>query len=282
MQPLRKLVSDLAQDPSLGDHARLIDRLEAMDRLEALLFDASGSAAGAVPAEAALNQRARGIFLRMESINRDLYEEMRGQIRLGIRPVWPGLSLAVTGREGYDYLDALVSGVLQLDPGQTHIAALPAEMVPYQPTPARHIFDLVRITRLREDEVFVDLGSGLGHVPLMVNICTGARAIGIEIETAYVDCARRVAAALNLANVSFLQQDARLADLSTGTVFYLYTPFKGSILRAVLDALKQQAARRSIRICTYGPCTLTLAGERWLLGPEAPTTDRITEFRSEA
>ena len=40
---------------------------------------------------------------------------------------------------------------------------------------------------------------------------------------------------LKLERVTFIQQDARAADFSGGTVFYLYTPFTGSILRSVLD-----------------------------------------------
>jgi hypothetical protein len=42
-------------------------------------------------------------------------------------------------------------------------------MVPYQPTPVRHILHLIAAAMVAEDDVFVDLGSGLGHVPLLVS-----------------------------------------------------------------------------------------------------------------
>jgi trans-aconitate methyltransferase len=153
-------------------------------------------------------------------------------------------------------------------------------MVFYQPTPARHIFDLIARTALTERDVLVDLGSGLGHVSLLASICTGARNIGIELEAAYVECARHSAKTLNLNNVIFVKQDAREADLSGGTVFYLYTPFTGTILRAVLDSLRREAASREIRICTFGPCTPTIVEQRWLetLGPSE--VDGIAVFRS--
>jgi len=50
----------------------------------------------------------------------------------------------------------------------------------------------------------------------------------------------------------------------------------------VLDSLRREAARREIRICTYGPCTPTVAEERWLevVGPLEP--ERVAIFRSRA
>ena len=181
---------------------------------------------------------------------------------------------------GYDYLDELISGVFRfVEPNIGHIQK-ESEMVFYQPTPARHIFSLIGLTALTAADVLVDLGSGLGHVPLLVSICTGARTIGIELETSYVECAQQCAQRLNLNHVTFIRQDARTADLSIGTVFYLYTPFTGSILSDVLDLLRREAAGRHIRICTYGPCTSVIAEEPWLEAATAPEAHRITLFHS--
>jgi len=110
--------------------------------------------------------------------------------------------------------------------------------------------------------VFIDVGSGLGHVSLLASIYAGTRCIGIEVEAAYVNCARQSGYELNLNNVTFIHQDAREADLSCGTIFYLYTPFLGTILRGVLDSLRREAASREIRVCTAGPCMPTVGEER--------------------
>jgi hypothetical protein len=75
-------------------------------------------------------------------------------------------------------------------------------------------------------------------------------------------------------------QDARVTDLSSGTVFYLYTPFAGSILRQVLDRLRSVAAARPIRVCTFGPCTSVVADERWLEATAEPVTDWVVVFNS--
>jgi len=80
--------------------------------------------------------------------------------------------------------------------------------------------------------------------------------------------------------LTFLQQDARVADLSDGTVFYLYTPFTGTILRSVLDALRQEAANREILVCTFGPCTPIVAKEPWLAAVDPIEVNRIAIFRS--
>src|SRR6185312_7590529 len=172
----------------------------------------------------------------------------------------------------------LVSGVLELAEPAAADAALTGDMVRYQPTPARHIFDLIERTSPGADDVVIDLGSGLGHVPLLVSICTDATAVGIELEPAYVECAQRCADTLGLGRATFIQQDARSADLSAGTLFYLYTPFKGPILRSVLDALRAQAARRKIRICAFGPCVPAIADEAWLEAVGTVESDRLSVF----
>ena len=153
-------------------------------------------------------------------------------------------------------------------------------MIAYQPTPARHIFSLLQVAELAERDVFVDVGSGMGHVPLIASICTPARCIGIEIAQGYVDSAKQAARNLNLKRVKFIRQDARDADLSEGTVLFLYTPFIGSILRDVLKKIRNEAAKRAIRVCTYGPCTPIVAKEPWLEATAAPETDRVVLFRA--
>lgn len=283
-QALQNLIETLEQTPSWRDPARLRERIEALDRLELHLPEGPSEDTDASPA---LHARGRAIRAEMEAINDALYQSIRRDIRDGAGADalhrWVCDAGGKAGRaqgDDYDHLDALVSGVLPFEMPDGEVAELPAEMVFYQPTPARHIFDLFDRLALTERDMLVDLGSGLGLVPLLAAICTDARSIGIEFEAVYVDCARRCARALNLDRVAFRQQDARLADYSRGTVFYLYTPFTGTVLRSVLDALRQQATRRAIRICSYGPCTPAIAQEPWLQADEQPVADRITVFRS--
>ena len=271
-------IEAIERDASLHRPERLSERIEAMDRLDTLLAGDENSPLG---------ERVASLLARLEAANQAVYRDIRTAIRDGAGRTamreWMH-ALARTVRmphddNSYDALDMLLAGVLALDEPAGAGAPLPADMVFYQPTPARHILDLVDRAALDAADVLVDLGSGLGHVPLLASICTGACGIGIERDAAHVACARRCAASLGL-HVDFIAQDARMADLSAGTVFYLYTPFGGPVLRRVLNMLKHEAATRAIRVATLGPCTATVADEPWLLPAGVPQPDRVALFHS--
>ena len=270
----RALLDGLEGLPALVAPDRLRERIEALDRLDAPWPE---------HAEIEWLRRASAMRARLEAANTAQYAAIREAIRRGhgreaLRRWWRGDGALVHG-DGYDWLDELVGGVLSFAaPAET--VALAPEMVFYQPTPARHILAMLDRLALDAADVLVDLGAGLGHVPLLAAACTGAHGIGVEIEPAHVASARRCAGELRLENVRFVPCDAREADLSLGTVFYLYTPFGGAILRSVLDALRREAGRRRFRVCSFGPCTELLAREPWLACDGAPARDRIAIFHS--
>jgi hypothetical protein len=277
---LVRLIEKFEQDRSLNAPRNLRQRFEALDDLDAYLLDGQAI-------RAAVRHRATAIYNEMESVNLGLYDDIRRDIQRGSgadrllewMPDW-NAAANLMNRSGYDYLDELVSGALQLEEPSAEVVPLKREMVSYQPTPARHIFDFIGRAALTERDFLIDLGSGLGHVTLMASICTSANCTGIELEPAYVDCARKSARSLNLSNARFILGDVRAADLSRGTAFYLYTPFTGGILRDVLNLLRDEGVRRGIRICTFGPCTRVVAEEQWLNVIGALETDRIAIFRS--
>jgi Methyltransferase domain len=287
---LELLVMQLESESSLVEPNQLRQRMEALDRLEAYFPYVPQTEFGTESVEPGFYPRARAISARLEAVNRELYEAIRCEIQRGTRPEtllrWVPPSLTIdegsgsANGMGYDYLDELIAGVFQFEEPGPALIPRDSETVLYQPTPVRHIFSLIGLTALTASDILVDLGSGLGHVPLMVSICTHARSIGIELEAAYVERARQCAQKLNLKNVSFIRQDARAADLSIGTVFYLYTPFIGTILSAVLNRLRREASTRRIRICSYGPCTSVIAQEPWLRADTAPEARRIALFFS--
>lgn len=287
---LDSLTRELEADPSLDELNRFRERIEALDRLDAYALDRQFSTLDCEPVDPGLYRRARALYAKLEATNLKVYETIRGEIQRGAGPntllQWTLKSgaarnaISLAAGEGYDYLDELVSGVLRFVKPDAGIAQLPTEMVSYQPTPARHIFDLIARTQLTEQDVLIDLGSGLGHVPLLASICRSTRTMGIEVQAAYVNCARQSAYELNLNNVTFVQQDARDADLSRGTVFYLYTPFLGTILRTVMDLLRREAVGRKIRVCTFGPCTPSVREERWLEPVKTLEAGQIAVFRS--
>ncbi|MBN8921795.1 MAG: hypothetical protein BGP10_14960 [Rhodanobacter sp. 68-29] len=275
---LRTVLAALESDRVLDGPQRLRERIEALDRLDALMPRAGDDA---------LLQHAHTVRQRLEAANALEFEAIRaaiwrgeGRYALGCWRQAAGDDAQCRG-DAYDWLDELVGGVLPFaEPDEA--SPLAPEMVFYQPTPARHVFDLLDRLALTGDDVLVDLGSGLGHVPLLTAICTEACGLGVEIEPAYVASARACAQALRLANAHFALGDAREANFAIGSVFYLYTPFTGTIMRGVLDALRREAVRRVFRVCSFGPCTAVLAAEPWLVGDAAPAADRIAIFRTRA
>lgn len=211
---LQRLVLQLENEPWLAEPNKLRERLEALDRLDAY-YPFAPQVAGGSESFGPLPRRVKAIRDRLEAANTDLYEAIRCQIQRGsgahglLRWIPPSLAIEDLDESangmGYDYVDELISGVFQFE--EPHDGHIPrdSEMLFYQPTPARHIFRLIGLTALTADDVFVDLGSRMGHVSILVSICTYARSFGIELEGSYVECAQQCARRLNLKQATFIQ-----------------------------------------------------------------------------
>ena len=277
-------LSGLEADSSLFDPEQLRERLDALDALDAGFGDLDPDPCRNVR----IHYRVQAIRTRLEAINAELYQSIRSEIIHGARRHallrWFQVSASreekgsPTPGPAYDWRDDLLNGILQLrEPSEANL--YPArEMVSYQPTPVRHILRL--IAALSDADVFVDLGSGLGHVPLLASLLTGVQSLGIELEAAYVASAQECAQTLHQSRARFIHEDARTADLSVGTVFYLYSPFTGSILADVMGRLRMESRSRQIRICTFGPCTGTVVKESWLIASALPDPDQMTIFHA--
>jgi predicted RNA methylase len=113
-------------------------------------------------------------------------------------------------------------------------------------------------------DCFVDIGSGLGLVAMLVNMLTGVPTIGVEYDPAYCSYAQARALEFGLKDVSFVNIDARQADFSHGSIFYLFTPFIDEIFDTVMNKLRVLAKRKAFYVCSYGTCNLELAQLPWL------------------
>jgi hypothetical protein len=264
-------------------------RLNALDKLDTILGDFD---AGALTnfSDRWLMARAGALRLQLEAANKALYRAAHLEIAVhgncSALERWlremseTGVEKGLRSGLSFDLLDEVVCGVLELR-GPEEESLLPSsEMRAYQPTPVRHILAMIAACRFSSDDVLVDLGSGLGHVPLLVGILAKIRTLGVEVQPDHAASALEAAQRLNLRRVRFVAEDARTTDLSGGTVFYLFTPFTGSILTEVLRRLHEQSERRRITICALGPCTRILQGQPWLRAEGRSETERIAIFRS--
>jgi hypothetical protein len=281
----------LYEETNFASRVEAIDYIEfnILDRIEGLLHTINQS-----EELTTLKQSAERVKNQLEEIDDNLFQQLRADIRMGgcTGAALKGRIDEYVGRDsrgsryqneiGYDSLDVFINGLLLINPVPTETKDREPEMVYYQQTPARIILELVEKAHLTRKDVFYDLGSGLGHVPILVNLLSGATVKGIEFEPAYCDYARRCAADLNLSGVEFINADTRHVDYSVGTVFFMYTPFEGSLLQEVLEKLWGEARRRRIRLFTYGPCTPQVTQQSWLKSVDQNGADlyKLGVFRS--
>lgn len=144
--------------------------------------------------------------------------------------------------------DVWLDEALSIEEPPADMPNLPRGSVPYLPCGVAEIMAAVGEAPLRPDDEFVDLGSGVGRVAILAHLLSGARASGIEIQEHLVRSAQARCAALGLDAVSFEHADAAEAQLR-GSVFFLYAPFNGAMLRAVLRRLEAVARERRIVVC---------------------------------
>ena len=129
---------------------------------------------------------------------------------------------------------------------------LPRGCVPYVPCAVSTLLRMHELAGVGSDDVFVDIGSGVGRATVLTHLLTGASAIGIEIQPELVRHARELAARLGTERVCVVEGDAATltGHITSGSVFFLYCPFGGARLERVIDQLEALAATRTIRVCT--------------------------------
>jgi SAM-dependent methyltransferase len=156
---------------------------------------------------------------------------------------------------------------------------LPRSCVPYLPSSVDTLLRMIELAEVRSDDVFVDVGSGLGRATALTHFLTGAGAIGIEIQPVLVRRARELALRLNAPRVAVIEGDAaRLTGhVPIGSVYFLYCPFGGERLDRVLEDLASIAKSRRIRVCSVG---LPLPPRSWL--EPVACSDDLTVYRSVA
>jgi hypothetical protein len=293
---IRSQIQAIDDDPDLHRETSFERRADAIELLE---FDVIDRVAGLLQASSspellALKGDAERVKRGLDAVDDALFRRLRSEIRAGGCTGAALLALIDEyvprdaggtrgeGAAGYDALDLFVNGLLLAQGAPRETRAREPEMVFYQPTPARIILELVRTAGLTEEDVFYDLGSGLGQVPILVRLLSKAAAKGVEVEPAYCDFARACAADLGLSGVELMEADARAADYGDGTVFFMYTPFRGRMLQEVLGRLRTQSSARTIRLFTYGPCTPEVARQPWLERTDTHGSDvhRLAAFRS--
>lgn len=278
VQEIQVALRDIEQQEPLWVDANFVARVDALDALAWRILERIENVQyvhGYDAELASLYHRGTQLWQRLEAVNTQLFGRLRAQLRAATCPgpllrqlcetyVGGGTHELTWQDADADCLDVFVNGILHIDHLPEETQLLHPGMIGYHPTPARVIFTLLEHVSLTADAVFYDLGAGVGRVVLLVGLLTAAHVKGIEFEPAYCAYAQQLADSLHLSRVSFLNVDARQAEYSDGTVFFLYTPFTGRMLQEVLAKLAAVALRHPITLVTYGACTRDVAQQSWV------------------
>jgi len=147
--------------------------------------------------------------------------------------------------------DVVLDAVFEIGPPPEDSAELPRGCVPYLPCAVDALLRVADQTPVRAEDVFIDVGAGMGRAAALMHLLTGARVVGLEVQPALIAAARDLTTRLQLSAVSFVEGDAveQAAPLGEGSVFFLYCPFSGARLVQLLETLEPLARQREIRIC---------------------------------
>jgi Histone methylation protein DOT1 len=270
------VIERLEQNQMLYTTENFIERMKAIDILELHMIDEIEQVNDGKLTDAeklSLMHRTQLLKQKLDDANERLFTHLLESIRLNdrgtVKQYFKQAEQQISRRTvddgvGYDEMDMLLNGLLEVPFVPTDPQERDADMLFYQPTPARIILKLIDELQAVPEDIFYDLGSGLGHVPILVNLLTGIKTKGIELAESYVHYSGECLKKLGLPNVEFIHADARHIDYQDGTIFYMYTPFQGAMLRQVLIKLEAQSQRRPIRVCTYGPCSVPVGKQKWL------------------
>jgi len=135
--------------------------------------------------------------------------------------------------------------------------ARPSDSQPYEPTDYLLIRGFFGPLKLQPSDVVFDIGCGMGRVLCVFARMNIKKCIGVELSPKLAAIAADNAARLHArkAPIEVLVTDARTADYSEGTVFWLFNPFGASILQAMLDQIEKTliSSPRKVRFAYVNP-----------------------------
>jgi hypothetical protein len=130
--------------------------------------------------------------------------------------------------------------------------------VHYTPTPYTDIFRLLRMVNLRSDDVFVDLGAGMGRAVFAASWYGAGRSIGVEVVQNLCNKAIENYRQSRLArrNIEFICSRAQDYQNCDTTVLFMFHPFGEATVSQVLrniELARQSKLQPTLRIIYVNP-----------------------------
>jgi SAM-dependent methyltransferase len=152
-----------------------------------------------------------------------------------------------------------------------------SDSVAYEVPDYTYLRKIRRMLNPGPDDVVYDLGCGMGRFICLMAQRKVRRCVGVELQPPLCDIAQRNARRLRgrQAPVEIVCADAATADISQGSIYYMYNPFGADTLRDVLDNLRcsLSANPRKATLVYYN------AIHEWLFSAE-PWLEKYREFKT--
>lgn len=134
---------------------------------------------------------------------------------------------------------------------------------------------MINYLKLNKEDVFIDLGCGVGRPIFLVATQRLKKIIGIEIRKELVDIAKRNLRNLKLNNtpIEIINADVAaldILDIKEGTVFFMFDPFGEKTFTKVIENIKKSLVTnpRKVRIVYNNPVYKDLLNSQGWLVPE--------------
>jgi len=141
--------------------------------------------------------------------------------------------------------------------------------VGYQSVDYLNLRKIRRLVKIEENDTVYDLGCGKGRILCVFAQARARKCIGVEIFPELCEIARRNAERLRgrRSPIEVRCQDVSSADLSDGTVFFMFNPFGRETMQAVLDQISRSLIDkpRKVRLIYCNPrAESSIASCTWL------------------
>lgn len=132
-----------------------------------------------------------------------------------------------------------------------------------------HLYSFMKAIDISENDVFADIGCGLGRVLCVASLFKFKKVIGIDLDKELCDQALRNANQMRFkkAPMEIIAGDALELDLDEITVFYFYSPFGEQTMDTFLENVKESLDRnpRKIQMIYLNPTYIKVfKSKKWL------------------
>jgi SAM-dependent methyltransferase len=139
-----------------------------------------------------------------------------------------------------------------------------------------NLYRVVNVLNPGSDDVFYDIGCGMGRMLCIVARRSVRKCVGVELFEPLCEIARANADRLRgrRSPIEIICGDATTADLSDGTIYYMFNPFGDETMHDTLENICRSLSKqpRTIKVVYCNPtCEAMFRNTSWL--------KKIDEFR---